>query len=31
MRCMRVVVSTGGQVRMCDPQVLDATDPRVCP
>jgi type IV fimbrial biogenesis protein FimT len=31
MRCMRVVVSTGGQVRMCDPQVLDATDPRKCP
>jgi len=31
MRCMRVVVSSGGQVRMCDPQVLDATDPRICP
>jgi type IV fimbrial biogenesis protein FimT len=31
MRCMRVVVSTGGQVRMCDPQVGDATDPRICP
>jgi len=31
MRCMRVVVSSGGQVRMCDPQVTDATDPRLCP
>jgi type IV fimbrial biogenesis protein FimT len=31
MRCMRVVVSSGGQVRMCDPQVTDATDPRICP
>ena len=29
MRCMRVVVSTGGQVRMCDP-ALAATDPRGC-
>ena len=31
MRCMRVVVSTGGGVRMCDRQVTDATDPRKCP
>jgi type IV fimbrial biogenesis protein FimT len=30
MRCMRVVVSTGGEARMCDPKVTDATDPRKC-
>jgi len=29
MRCLRVVVSTGGQVRMCDP-ALASTDPRGC-
>jgi type IV fimbrial biogenesis protein FimT len=31
MRCMRIVVSSGGDARMCDPHVHDATDPRVCP
>lgn len=30
MRCLRVTVSTGGQVRMCDPAVDDNTDPRFC-
>ena len=30
MRCMRVVVSSGGQARMCDPKVTAATDPRKC-
>lgn len=31
MRCLRIVVSTGGQVKMCDPKVTAATDPRKCP
>jgi type IV fimbrial biogenesis protein FimT len=30
MRCLNVVVSTGGQVRMCDPAVVVTTDPRAC-
>jgi type IV fimbrial biogenesis protein FimT len=30
MRCLRVTVSSGGQVRMCDPAVMDNTDPRFC-
>lgn len=30
LRCMRVCVSTGGQVRMCDPAITDSTDPRYC-
>ena len=30
MRCMRILVSSGGQSRMCDPQVTAATDPRKC-
>lgn len=29
VRCLRVTVSTGGQVRMCDPSVA-STDPRGC-
>lgn len=29
MRCLRVSVSTGGQIRMCDP-ALASTDPRGC-
>ncbi|MDD5247665.1 MAG: GspH/FimT family pseudopilin [Rhodocyclaceae bacterium] len=29
MRCLRVAVSAGGQIRMCDP-VLASTDPRGC-
>jgi type IV fimbrial biogenesis protein FimT len=30
MRCLRVVVNSSGSVRMCDPAVGDATDPRAC-
>ena len=30
MRCMRVTVATGGQVRMCDPARTDPTDPQRC-
>ena len=30
MRCLRITVSTGGQIRMCDPAVADNTDPRAC-
>jgi type IV fimbrial biogenesis protein FimT len=30
MRCLRITVTTGGQVRMCDPAVDDNTDPRFC-
>lgn len=29
MRCLRIVVSTSGQVRMCDPAIA-STDPRGC-
>jgi len=29
-RELRIVVSAGGNVRMCDPNVTDATDPRKC-
>jgi hypothetical protein len=31
MRCLRIRISTGGEVKMCDPAVIDATDPRICP
>lgn len=30
-RALRVLVSTGGAVRMCDPGVTDNADPRRCP
>jgi type IV fimbrial biogenesis protein FimT len=30
-RTLRVLVSSGGAVRMCDPAVTDAADPRKCP
>lgn len=30
MRCLLVVVGASGSVRMCDPAVTDATDPRRC-
>lgn len=30
MRCLRIQVASGGQVRMCDPAVTAAADPRVC-
>jgi type IV fimbrial biogenesis protein FimT len=29
MRCLRIIVSSGGQIRMCDPAVA-AGDPRAC-
>ena len=31
LRCMRIVVTNAGQIRMCDPKVSDAADPRKCP
>ena len=32
MRCLRIVISAGGTVRMCDPHpAVVATDPRFCP
>lgn len=30
MRCLRVVVSGGGNLKMCDPAVTAVTDPRRC-
>ena len=30
MRCLRVQIASGGQVRMCDPYVGDNADPRNC-
>lgn len=30
MRCLRVTITPGGQVRTCDPAVDDNTDPRFC-
>jgi len=30
MRCMRIRIGAGGQVRMCDPKVTDTTDSRYC-
>jgi len=30
MRCLRINISSGGQMRMCDPAVTDNTDPRFC-
>lgn len=30
IRCLQIVVSTGGQVRMCDPAVTAAGDTRAC-
>lgn len=30
MRCLRVVVTSGGQIRMCDPMLNAASDPRGC-
>lgn len=31
MRCLRINISIGGEARMCDPAVSDASDPRICP
>jgi type IV fimbrial biogenesis protein FimT len=30
MRCLRIVVTPGGDARMCDPKVTDTSDPRAC-
>lgn len=30
LRCLRVLLTSGGQAKLCDPKVTDATDPRVC-
>lgn len=30
MRCLRITISPGGQIKMCDPAVTDNTDPRFC-
>ncbi|QWT47648.1 GspH/FimT family pseudopilin [Azospira inquinata] len=30
LRCLRVCISTGGLIRMCDPAVTDHSDPRYC-
>jgi type IV fimbrial biogenesis protein FimT len=30
MRCLRINISVGGEAKMCDPAVSDATDPRIC-
>jgi hypothetical protein len=30
MRCLRVVVTPGGQVRMCDPALTNAGDAQAC-
>jgi type IV fimbrial biogenesis protein FimT len=30
MRCLRITISIGGEARMCDPAVVDVTDPRIC-
>lgn len=30
MRCLRIDISVGGEARMCDPAVADASDPRIC-
>jgi type IV fimbrial biogenesis protein FimT len=29
-RCLRILISAGGQARMCDPKIADNTDPRYC-
>ena len=30
VRTLRIVLSTGGMIRMCDPRVSDTTDTRIC-
>jgi type IV fimbrial biogenesis protein FimT len=30
MRCLRINIASGGAMRMCDPIVVDPTDPRQC-
>lgn len=29
-RCLRILITTGGQAKLCDPKVTAATDPRYC-
>lgn len=29
-RCLRVLINTGGSIKLCDPKVTAATDPRIC-
>lgn len=29
-RCMRILITTGGTIKLCDPKVTDTTDPRIC-
>jgi type IV fimbrial biogenesis protein FimT len=29
-RRLRIVIASGGSIRMCDPQVTSSTDPRFC-
>lgn len=30
MRCLRILITSAGRVKMCDPKVSDNTDPRHC-
>ena len=30
MRCLRIIITSGGRIKMCDPKVTDTTDPRIC-
>ena len=30
LRCLRVLLGSGGQAKLCDPKVTDNTDPRFC-
>lgn len=30
MRCLRITISSSGNIKMCDPAVTDTTDPRYC-
>lgn len=30
MRCLRILVTAGGQTKLCDPKVTSNTDPRFC-
>ena len=30
VRCLRILISSGGTIKMCDPKVTATTDPRIC-
>jgi len=30
VRCLNITIQIGGQIRMCDPSITDATDTRTC-